>query len=316
MISSHWNDLSNPHIKWVRSFNKIIKSINPPFIQGDTILISSDYSGDHPKSKYSVFSLVAIDLSKVGAWDMKRRGIRAKFLANDRRISFKALNDIHKRQAMPQFTEAANSLHGLMVNVVLNKGIADIVYSEQLRKIVTELKLIQHNWSRSSFKRMSTLLHFVALVIGGMIRKSQNVYGYSDEDNIFASNRLTHDVSVILGRLSGMYIKVQPGELGIGTTKLNEKDFFEEDLNSISDLAAGGLSEFFDKVYSITDRNSMRDFAYKFPKNLTDKTDHLIDWISGSSKTLKKVTVVFDRGREKGSYKIWKFNVATDPRYM
>jgi capsule polysaccharide export protein KpsC/LpsZ len=126
---------------------------------------------------------------------------------------------------------------------------------------------------------------------------------------------MSRDVSVILGKLSSIYVKVHPGELGIGTTKLNEKDFFEEDLNSISDLAAGTLSEFFDKVHSITDQNSMGDFAYKFPQNLTDKAQYLIDWVSEPSSTLKKVTVVFDRGRKTSSYKIWRFDVKNDPRY-
>lgn len=315
MIGSNWNDLDNPLIPWVKSFNRIVKSSGPPYIHGDTILISSDYSGEHPKSKYTVYSLVAIDLSRVGNWNGERTRIRAELLANDRRISFKSLNDAQKKKAIPSFVRAANSLHGLMVNVVINKKLTDINYSGSLQRLVSELDLLEHKWKVSSFNRMATLLHFVALTIGGMIREMQNVYWYSDEDNIFSNERMSRDVSVILGRLSSMYVKVNPGELGIGTTKLNEKDYFEEDLNSISDLAAGTLSEFFDKVHSITDQNSMGDFAYKFPQNLTDKTQYLIDWVTEPSRTLKKVTVVFDRGRKAGSYKIWRFDVKIDPRY-
>src|SRR5690606_30120810 len=100
MIGSNWNDLDNPLIPWVKSFNRIVKSSGPPYIQGDTILISSDYSGEHPKSKYTVYSLVAIDLSRVGNWNWERTRIRTELLANDRRISFKSLNDAQKKKAI------------------------------------------------------------------------------------------------------------------------------------------------------------------------------------------------------------------------
>jgi hypothetical protein len=235
MIGCNWNDLSNPHIPWVSSFNRIIKSVDPALIQGDTILISSDYSGEHAKSKYLTFSILAIDLSKAGEWELRRRHVRDSLLPGKRRMSFKGLNDIYKRNAMPHFIELANSLNGLLVNVVVNKGIDNLIYSESLHSILTELKLISYNWTVGAFKRTSTLLHFVALVIAGLIREKQNVYWYSDEDNMFANETISKDVCMILGKLSGIYVRTTPGELGVGTTKLNEEDFFEEDLNSISD---------------------------------------------------------------------------------
>lgn len=314
MIGSYWNDLSNTQIPWVGSFSRIVKSVSPPVIHGDSIFISSDYSGDHPKSKYSVLSILAIDLSKVIDWEIKRRDIRGSLLLNNRRMSFKGLNDIYKRNAMPRFIESANALNGLLVNVVLSKGINDIIYSETLHKVLSDLNLTNHKWNATAFKRVSTIVHFIALVIAGLIRDKQNVYWYSDEDNMFANETISKDVSMILGRFSGMYVTATPGELGIGTTKLNEDDFFEEDLNAIPDLAAGALSEFFNKVHSLTDRNNMRNFAYLFPKDLTSKAEHLINWNSNPSRSLKKVTVVFDRGRKKGSYKIWRFDTAVDPR--
>ncbi len=69
MLNFSWNDLESSSFPWIKSFSKIIKSAAPPHITGDTILISSDYSGDFKKNKYTVFSIIIIDLAKIKNWD-------------------------------------------------------------------------------------------------------------------------------------------------------------------------------------------------------------------------------------------------------
>jgi hypothetical protein len=166
----------------------------------------------------------------------------------------------------------------------------------------------------ASFEKASRLTHFIALLIAGISKQGQNIYWYSDEDNLFSTTDYSLDVAKLLSHLSSFYNPLNLGELGIGTTKLNEKDFFEEDLNSIPDLCAGSLSEFFDKAFHLTDQNPMRDFAQIFPKGLATKTNLIIDWLSNQKHQLKKVTIVFDRLNKEGAYKIWRFDTFPDPR--
>ena len=313
MNNLFWNDIQSDIFPWIKSFSRIIKSAAPPPINGDTLFISSDYSGDLSKSKYTVFSILLIDLSSIQEWESRRRFVRNKFLIENRRMSFKGLNDGYRQKALPYFLESADHLTGLHVNIVINKQINSLIYSNELYEKLSAMRFLSHNWNKYSFDKMATLTHFIALLISGLAKAKQNVYWYSDEDSLFANEKSSLDVSKMLGMFSGYYVKTVLGELGIGTTRLNESDFFEEDINAVSDLTAGCLSEFFDKAYNIVDKNSLRDFAYLFPKAITPKTENIITWLARSSETVKKVTIVFDRLNDSGNYKIWRFDTIPSP---
>lgn len=308
MSNFFWNEIESEVFPWVRSFSRIIKSAAPQDMPGNTILISSDYSGDLPKSKYHVFSLLIIDLSEIKYWEAQRRSVRNQLLKDQRRMSFKGLNDRYKQQALPNFLNAANFLNGLMVNIAISKQISSLIDSNNLHEKLVTTKFIDGVWSKTAFNRMATLTHFISILIAGVAKKNQNVYWYSDEDMMFANDAKSSDVSKILGMFSSYYVRTGLGELGMGTTKLNEADFFEEDMNAIPDLVAGCVSEFFDKAFNIVDRNSLGNFAYLLPKELSLKTQKILDWLSVSSATLKKVTVVFDRLNDCEAFKIWRFD--------
>ena len=306
-MSLHWNDINISPFQWVPSFSRIIKSCAPTSL-GDTVLISSDYSGDLANSKYYVASFVIINLSKITEWDLARRIIRKDFLKDNRRMSFKGLNDAIKRDALPHFLTAADLIKGLHVNVVVDKRLNNLVYSDILFEGLTKEKKLKYDWKKHTFNKMCVTTHFVSLLIAGFSEPNQNIYWYSDEDLLFANDKTSIDVSTLLGIFSSNYIKIPLGELGIGTTKLNQADFLEEDINAIPDLSAGCLSEFFNKAHDIVTNNTLRDFAYLFPEGLTQKTIDIIKWLEGTNKGLKKVTVVFDKVNKNDGYKIWRFD--------
>lgn len=306
-MNFYWNDINSSPLQWVPSFSKIIKSCAPPNL-GDTVLISSDYSGDLPQYKYNVASFIIINLSKIKDWEFARRTIRNVFLKTNRRMSFKGLNDSMKRKALPHFLKAADLLTGFHVNIVIDKNIKNLVYTDILFERLTTQNRLKFTWNKHTFNKMTTTTHFVALLIAGLSQPNQNIYWYSDEDLLFANDKTSADVSTLLGMFSSNYVRMPLGELGIGTTKLNEKDFIEEDINAIPDLSAGCLSEFFNQVHHITTDNLVCDFAYIFPKDISQKTLDILKWLEGTNKELKKVTVVFDKVNKGSGYKIWRFD--------
>ncbi len=224
-------------------------------------------------------------------------------------MSFKGLNDSFKRAALPHFLNASDSISGLLVNIVISKNVSNLIHAERLFEVFSSLNLLKHKWNRDAFGKVSLLSHFIAVLIAGVAKENQHIYWYSDEDNLFANQIVTNDVLEIMARFTELYKKVNLGELGIGTTKLNEPDFLEEDINSIPDLAAGALADFFDKIHELVDKCQIKDFAYLFPKDISPKTYSILEWLSKSQQQLKKVTVVFDRANDSGGYKIWRFDV-------
>src|SRR6478609_1702436 len=126
MNNFFWKDLESEIFPWIKSFSRIIKSAAPPSLKGDSILISSDYSGDLPTCKYNILSILIIDLSQIKTWEIKRRIIRDNFLKDKRRISFKGLNDIYKQKALPHLLDCANDLNGLCVNIAISKQMSSL----------------------------------------------------------------------------------------------------------------------------------------------------------------------------------------------
>jgi len=71
----------------------------------------------------------------------------------------------------------------------------------------------------------------------------KNIYWISDEDAVLANRRRQTDVAMLLSQCSSHYVKHPLGQLGIGTTKLDELDRRDEDCAAVPDLVAGALAE-------------------------------------------------------------------------
>lgn len=312
MSNTGWKDLQSAKFPWISSFNKIVKSAMPPLIDGETMIISSDYSGDSSKSKYVVLSILLIDLIDAQDWEFQRRLIREKWLVNNRKMSFKGLNDAFKKNALFDFLDASNLLKGISVNIVIDKQIKDLIGSDILYQILQKRGKLKRQWHLETFAKMSQLAFFISLLIAGLAKPDQNIYWYSDEDNMFSNINFSSDVGTLMDHFVTYNVNFKLGECGIGTTKLNEPDFFEEDLNSISDLTAGALSEFFERVHPLLYNNRLKDITYIAPTNLSSKTALILDWLEYSNEQLKKIVIVFDK--LDNGFKIWRFNTKEDPR--
>lgn len=212
-------------------------------MDGSTVYIASDYSGDDRSSQYEVTSVLYLDTSISADWITKRNSVRARHLADGRRMAFKSLGDRKRLTAIIPFLDAANSIGGIALSVAVNKSITSLCTNRDLfLRCANELGF-DPGWKQANFERMARVTHLISLLVGGLSRPHQNIYWISDQDAIFANQRRSRDTKRMMDSFSSHYVPHQLGEIGLGTTAIDEGDRHDEDLNAIPDLMGGAVAE-------------------------------------------------------------------------
>jgi hypothetical protein len=94
----------------------------------------------------------------------------------------------------------------------------------------------------------------------------------------------------MMGSFTSEYIKHNLGELGIGTTEIDEGDRLEEDLTAIPDLAAGAVSDLLNRMHQ---QLGTFPLVPTFVPTLSNKTDLITSWFfSGKGSLVKLASVV------------------------
>ena len=243
MKNPNWKNITGPAFSWVKTLNEIMQGFEIPLLEGPLVYIASDYSGSYRGSEYFVITILMADLYNSQPWERYRREIRDGLLRDNRRMSYKALNDRRRRKALKPFLNAAGFIHGLLATFVIHNSISHIVtHSEFLEDWYDRLGL-KGRWTDKQFEKMLRIANFVSILIGAMGKPGQNIYWISDEDDIFANETKQQDVALMMSRLGNLYIKHEPGELGVGTSKIDPGDRAEEDLVAVADLTAGAVAD-------------------------------------------------------------------------
>ncbi len=130
VLRNNWHLDDRPELGAMNTLNSLLRLIDfadpralPNLRGGRTILIGSDYGGQHAASHLEAFGFLFADGDRLGLWEEGRRELRKRYLPNARRMSFKTLNDRKRMEALPQFLTAADQLHGLLLVVLVDKKI-------------------------------------------------------------------------------------------------------------------------------------------------------------------------------------------------
>jgi hypothetical protein len=148
-------------------------------------------------------------------------------------------------------------------------------------------------WDQSSFEAMFRTAHMFAVFLSLWSRPRMNVTWITDEDEIVANDNRLDDTHQIAARLFSRYVPHKMGVFAMNSTTIDESDRFFEDFVSISDLAAGMLSEVANKL-----SENGRIPAQQMEKEasvFTDKTSVISDWFWSPHSTLHKTCILIDR---------------------
>jgi len=286
-----WKSVPPGIYPWETTFNKIFANTNIPRPKGETICIFSDYGGDNQNSLYETISVLYVDLDASNEWEYKRQLVRQKFLPDGRRMSFKNLNDRKRREAIIPFLAAADEISGINVTLAIQKKIKSLYSNKEAKELLEKHLNTTGNWKEYAFERVLRVAHLISFLVAGLSSPNQNIYWVSDEDNLFANDAKSKDMAKVLSGFSGVYVEHTLGELGIGTTKIDEEDRGIEDFASIPDLMAGAVAEITTKLSKTYSGGIPKGLASSLPEKLGPKTDLLCRWLSDNTQKLKRTVI-------------------------
>ncbi len=304
----NWKPIEKPLYGWVRTIERIICSQRPPEMSGPIVNIFSDYSGDSKKSNYHVISVLYLDVHASANWELRRRIVRQRYLGDGRRISFKSLGDRQRQQALVPFLQAANEIEGICITLIIRKSIKVLCSNEKVFAFLQDNLAFESKWKQQQFENMLRVTHLVSVLIAGLSKPGQHIYWISDEDALMANLARSRDLGQMLSRFTSYYVKQQLGELGVGTTSIDEGDRYEEDLAAIPDLAAGALAEISTRLSSEAGGVMRTGLMIPFYGSFSAKTELISSWLADGGQRLKRVAILFEKFEEK-AVSVSRFNI-------
>ncbi|MBI4572813.1 MAG: hypothetical protein HY713_05950 [candidate division NC10 bacterium] len=279
---------------WTRAFVRQLHQLRPAPFRGTHILFGSDYSGDHSGSRFRVYGFVIADADASPEWPARCREVRRTFLRDGRRMSFKNLNDGHRRRALVPFLEAAEYPDGHVVAVVVSKDLVRSSTGPSTLERWARLHRLEARWDTKSFEQMARVAHFFSLFVAAWSSPGTHVSWVTDDDSIVANAGRLEDAHQLAARLSGLYVPHHLGEFMMNTVAVDTGDRGFEDFVAIPDLAAGMLTE----VMSGTAEPASGGLGVLREKDLSDKSDVIVDWFWYHAGLLKKTCILIDRADE------------------
>ncbi len=207
--------------------------VYPDLNDGSPLVLACDHSGEHATPEFRVVSFLGTTYKSVAAWEPLRFAVRKRYLADCRRMSFKALNDALRINAFSTFLDAASQLNGVLICVGVEKG-----FSFPKDKLPPR----QHNWTPDTLNKLVEVCVFGGAMVDGLRTKGQPVHWITDDDSTVSTEKAKADASNLMGRLLHKYPD-ENLELRVGVASQFDDDLRAEDLVAIPDLAAGAYSE-------------------------------------------------------------------------
>lgn len=294
-LRQQWNLRTNVDLGFMNTFSECIQQVEtknpnllPNLLRGSTIMVASDYSGQHSQAFYESLTFLLADLEACGIWEEKRQILRQTFLSDNRRMSYKNLNDKKRRQALTSFLSAANTIPGVVITVLIDKKISSLFRKTgSLDMDDSELQAYKH-WNRKTFEKLLRIIHMVSFFIAGLSRSSQNILWITDEDEIVPNKEKLREAVQLFANISSHYLSHNLGKFQWGTTKSDNGTRQIEDLVAVPDLIAGSLSH----VLSDYEKQGIfpsRQLILSPSNSLPEKIMKIMNWFSDDTQPLKRL---------------------------
>jgi len=286
---SRWAFIDRIPFPWLHKLYSRLPKSRVPILGGEELLVGTDTSGTQRGSRYVVTGALVMDTRNSLTWHRDRLRIRRDILRDGRRMSYKNLNDARRREALVPFLEAADRISGVCLLMAFDKRLGRVCTWDGLYERAKSEGVIRGNWNQSNLEQMMRTVQLVSTLLAAVAVRHQNIYWISDLDDCFATEERKIDTARMMSAFTSEYIKEDLGELGIGTTELDEGDRLEEDITAIPDLAAGAVSDLL---------NRMHQHLGTFPQlptfmpTLKNKTDLISSWFFNRKSSLVKLACV------------------------
>ncbi len=206
-----WNRLDRPDFGMSNTLSDFIATLeysDPRLLTdlriGPTLILTCYYSGQHKRASHESYAFLIADLAFTWLWDEMRQETRKTVLRDSRRMSFKALNDSRRRQALVPLLRASNTIPGLLLIVLVDKKI-DTLFKDDGNNTLNALSGVK-NWGQPTVERFLRMAHLGNILLAGLSAEGQNVIWLTDEDDIVANQQRIIDGTKVISHISSHYL--------------------------------------------------------------------------------------------------------------
>lgn len=245
-----WHPIQNPGLDLIRMMNDVMCGAQTRNLQlfpnvrtSHTILLASDYSGQHDTARFESYSFLLTTPESCSAWEQYRAKWRSQLPADarGRRMSYKNLNDGYRQQALPHLLAAAGGLHGLSFTVLVDRSLRDLFVDGFVASFLAQQGRF-NEWGAATLEKLFRVVTFAALLVAGLSCDGQRIIWVTDEDDIAANPKKLDEFTYAFGATLRRLLSNDIGLVQCCTTEL-DVNLELEDLVAIPDLIAGTLSE-------------------------------------------------------------------------
>ena len=185
---------------WSKRCLDILRSVMPSPLPGSHLMIGSDYSGDHRRSQYRVYTFLLADADSSPNYPDARRNVRCQYLPDGRRMSYKGLNDGVRQHALFPFLSTFDHFDGLCCSFIVHKSLERMATSFHSLSVWKSLHGLNGRWGVPAFEVASRITHFFCLLLGVATRPGQHITWITDQDEIAANDDRLEDVRQLAAR--------------------------------------------------------------------------------------------------------------------
>ncbi len=272
-----------------------------------TLLLASDYGGEHHKARYRSFTFVLVDQVSYAYWKVDQARWREQYLPDGRRLSYKGLGDVKKRRALTPFLALANSLRGLIVSVLVDRSLPPLVEMDRDTEPVDQaqsgrsddehkLAMASLRWRADVWNKVLTVATAVGVVLSTFSHEGQHLVWITDDDVIAPNENGLRDFVTVAGYVIGGLLPHGLGHLRMGAASVTDdgsKSF--EDLTALADLVSGALAEEFAR-YRDSGVTLSTNILAPAPAAAPYKTREIMNWYSESRRRFERHTFLVDPG--------------------
>lgn len=261
----------------------------PNIPRGRQLISAADFSGSHANSLYETYAFLLLDLDANQWWLQAQKAFRGEVLKT-RRLSFKALNDRVRRDALPAFLTVADEIQGTLVVVAIDKATGTLFE----RSPRSDLEVWLEGWKPAVREQVLRIAHLGSYLIAGLSAPHQDVLWIVDQDQVAANDEQLTRLTKVVGTIGQNYLRHDAGHLRCATTRSDDGSLAIEDLAAIADLAAGAFAEYLN-AQTRQGTFPVRGVISPEPVGLTAKTRFLCRWLISSPGPLKRLFITLDR---------------------
>jgi hypothetical protein len=305
LSSTRWNRSVTPPWGVTSGISNVVRQLElshfellPDLHLGPTLVVASDYSGQHKNGTHEAFSFLLADLKFCWLWDEKRRHVRKTLLSDERRMSYKGLHDGRRRRALLPFLRAADWIPGVLATVLVDKRFTRSLTLTPEDRLA--LPATFGKWPTQVIQKLLLVSHLGSLFIAGLSAPAQNIIWFTDNDDFVANDQRVIDLTPFFAGMVGNYSEQQMGHFRFGTTSCDNGDFMIEDLASLPDLAAGALCEI--PMQGILPRYSRIQVSAR--DHLPRKAVSILAWLGEPRQALRRLCFVVDEGDNPGRMRV------------